>query len=140
MTAKLRSKSPRPSANLRLAYSAPGPEVPVIENVHRYTLPATKSLAFVKLSAHDQPMWRPESYWHVTSTGKRALDLRLGRKYAQAAIAAMKADCNTHLVACILQDMLSDAIKGAYNKGRNSNRAVMRGFLAEISESLGKVS
>ena len=86
MAVKLHSKSPRPTACLRLAYSAPAPDVTVIEDFRRYTLPATKSLAFVKLRAHDQPMWRPASYWHVTSTGKREMDLHLGRRYARAAV------------------------------------------------------
>jgi hypothetical protein len=140
MAVKLHSKSPRPTASLRLAYSAPAPEVTGIEDFRRYTLPATKSLAFVKLRAHDQPMWRPASYWHITSTGKREMDLRLGRKYARAAIAAMKADRNSHLVAHVVQDMFRDAGNGASNKGRNSSSAVMRGFLAEISESLAGIS
>jgi len=82
-------------------------------------------------------MWRPESYWHVTSTGKRAMDLRLGRTYARAAIAAMKADRNSHLLAHVLQDMVRDSGKGA-SKG-DSSGAVMRGFLAEISEALAGV-
>jgi hypothetical protein len=94
----------------------------------------------VKLRVHDQPMWRPESYWHVTSTGKRETALRLGRKYARAAIAAMKADHNDHLVANVVQDMVQDAIKGASMKKRNSGGAVMRGFLAEISEALAELS
>jgi hypothetical protein len=55
-------------------------------------LPAAKALPFVKLRANDQPMWRPESFWCFEPTGKRDTDVRLGRKYAREAIAAMKTD------------------------------------------------
>lgn len=140
MAVKSRSRSSRPPANLRLAYSAPADQT-VVEDIRRYTLPATKSLPFVKLRAHDQPLWRPESYWHVKSTGKRELDLHLGRKYARAAITAMKADRNNQLIAQIVQDMMRDASNGTSKAGRNAmGAAVMRGFLAEISEALAGTS
>jgi len=84
-------------------------------------------------------MWRPESYWHVKSTGKRVNDLRLGRRYAQAAIAAMKADGNSYLIAHVLHDMARDAIKGVGKKGYSPRCSVMRGFLAEISEVLAGI-
>jgi hypothetical protein len=44
------------------------------------------------------------------------------------------------LVANVVQDMVQDAIKGASTKKRNSSSAMMRGFLAEISEALAEVS
>jgi hypothetical protein len=49
----------------------------------------------------------------------------------------MKADRNNHLLAHVLQDMVRDSGKGA-SKGDLSG-AVMRGFLAEISEALAGV-
>jgi hypothetical protein len=81
-------------------------------------------------------MWRPESYWHINTTGKRVSDLRLGRRYARAAVAAMKADGNSHLIAHVVHDMVRDAIGGTNKKGFNPKCAVMRGFLAEMSEAL----
>jgi hypothetical protein len=138
MTTKLISKSSRATAGLRLAYSAPPQDRTHDEDARRYTLLATKSLAFVKLRANDQPMWRPESYWRVASTGKREMDLRLGRKYAQATLSAMRADRNNHLLADIVQDIISEAKRTSGGQWRNSANAVVRGFLAEISETLAK--
>ena len=86
-----RLNSARQSAQLRLAYSAPEPDDATIEELRRLTWPSTKALPFVKLSADDQPFWRPESYWNVRPTGKRTLDVELGRAYVRSAIAAMKA-------------------------------------------------
>src|SRR5262249_48291675 len=116
MTVKTRSKTSRPAPFLRLAYSAPtlqestqqGPPPPRKEpprqappppaaaatDLHPRALPATKALPFVKLRANDQPTWHPESFWRVQPTGKRETDIRLGRKFACQAIAAMKADRN----------------------------------------------
>jgi hypothetical protein len=139
MAVKIGSKSPRRVASLRLAYSAPEPGVTPVEDVRCYTLPATKSLPFVKLRPHDQPMWRPESYWHVKTTGKRVSDLRLGRRYARAAIAAMKADGNSHLIAYVVHDMMRDATSATNKKGFNARCAVMRGFLVEMSEALAEI-
>jgi len=130
MAVKSRSKSPALIPFLRLAYSAPEPRESTAEELRRLTLPATKALPFVRLRANDQPMWRPESYWSVRTTGKRDADARLGRKYAHAALAAAKADQNSQLIAHIIQDM----IKESANSGRLS--IVARGFLAEISEAM----
>lgn len=137
----LRSKPARPAPFLRLAYSAPLPDNSMPDNsiaaeIRRYTMPATKALPFVKLRANDQPLWRPESFWHVEPTGKRENDFKLGRKYARLAIDAMKADRDSHLVARVIQDIIKDAVDrlGGKRRGRRSPAAL--GFLAEISEVL----
>jgi len=136
MAAKFRSKPARPTPFLRLAYSAPALSDATVEGIRRLTLPATKALPFVKLRANDQPLWHPESYWHVELTGKREADLRLGRKYARQAIAAMNSDHNRHLIAHILQDIIRDAIVRARKTGRATSSAAVRGFLLEISEAM----
>jgi len=130
MAAKSRSKAKRSTPFLRLAYSAPSPEESVGAEVLRFTLPATKALPFVKVRDSDQPLWRPESFWNVEPTGKREDDLRLGRKYARLAIAAMKADRDSDLIARVIQDIIKDAVERG---GRRSNPTAL-GFLAEISE------
>jgi hypothetical protein len=136
MAAKTRSKSSTPAAFLRVAYSAPAPDESIGVEIRRYTLPATKALPFVRLRADDQPMLRPESFWQVRSTGKRQADVQVGRQYAKLAVAAMKADRNSSLIALIIQDMVKDAVEQTAKKGRCVQSAIARGFLAEISESL----
>jgi hypothetical protein len=131
---KLRSKSTISAPYLRLAYSAPAPDESIAAEIHRFTLPATKSLPFVKVNANDQPFWRPESFWHVEPTGKREKDVELGRKYARLAIAAMKADHDRHLVALVIRDIIKDAIKKTGKKGGGMRSPISLGFLAEISE------
>jgi hypothetical protein len=130
MAAKSRSKPKRTTPFLRLAYSAPSPDESLGAEILRFTLPATKALPFVKVRDNDQPLWRPESFWNVEPTGKREDDLRLGRKYARLAIAAMKADHDSDLIARVIQDIVKDAVERG---GGRSNPTVM-GFLAEISE------
>jgi hypothetical protein len=134
MAAKSRSKPKRSGPFLRLAYSAPLPDESIGAEIRRFTLPATKALPFVKVRANDQPLWRPESFWNVVSTGKRGDDVRLGRKYARLAIAAMKADHDSDLIALVIQDIIKNAIEhvGKNRSGRTSPAAL--GFLAEISE------
>lgn len=136
MAAKLRSKSSRPAAFLRLAHSAPQPGGPFLAELRRSTLAATKALPFVKLRANDQPTWRPESYWHFKPTGKRDRDLQLGRKYARDAVAAMKADDTSNLIALVIHDMIADAIEQARTKGHCRPSPATTGFLSEISERL----
>jgi hypothetical protein len=136
MAAKTRSKALRPAAFLRVAYSAPAPEEAACTDIRRFTLLATKALPFVKLRPNDQPMLRPESYWHVRSTGKRKLDLQLGRQYARAAIAAMKADRNSNLLALILQDIVRDSVHRAARHGGSPQSPTVLGFLAELSGAL----
>ena len=136
MAVKSRPKSSRPTSFLRLAYSAPVRQNSTIEDMRRLTLPATKSLPFVKLRPNDQPMWRPESFWHVEPTGKRGEDVRLGRKYARVAIAAMKADHHSHLIANIIQDIIKDATERTVKKGRSRYSPAVLGFLVEISEAI----
>src|SRR5215470_2703163 len=99
MAVRSRPNSRRLAPFLRLAYSAPAPHESTVAELRRFTLPATKALPFVKLRANDQPLWRPESFWHVTPTGRRDADIRLGRRYAREAIAAMRADRDNHLIA-----------------------------------------
>ncbi|HLH96750.1 MAG TPA: hypothetical protein VKW08_16685 [Xanthobacteraceae bacterium] len=155
MTAKSRSKaknsdrserpeqpqrSPRPlkpqrsPGFLRLAYSAPTPDQALGEEIRRFTLPATKALPFVKVGPNDQPLVRPESFWNVESTGKRENDVRLGRRYAQLAIAAMKADRDSDLIALVIQDIIKDAVARVSKSGRGRSSPAALGFLAEISE------
>lgn len=136
MAAKLRPGSSGKISLLRLAYSAPAPDNSNIEELRRLTLPATKALPFVKLRANDQPTWRPENYWQVEPAGKRDTQVKLGRRHAQAAIAAMKADRNSHLIACIVQDIIADAVAPTTKNGHSKRSAVAFGFLLEISETL----
>jgi len=136
MAARTRSKSARPASFLRVAYSAPVPDESIGTEIRRFTLPATKALPFVKLRAHDQPMLRPESFWDVRPSGKRQRDIEIGRQYARAAIAAMKADRNSSLVALIIQDIIQDAVERVGKKGRSLQSPMVLGFLAEISGSL----
>ena len=137
MAGRARSKLSRSTTFLRVAYSAPKLSESTAEGIRRFLLPATKALSFVKLKANDQPLWRPESFWHVEPTGKREMDVRLGRKYAREAIAAMRADHNSHLLAYVIQDIIKDAVQHAAEKtGRARRNAVVLGFLAEISEAI----
>jgi hypothetical protein len=123
---------------LRLAYSAPDADNSIAADILRYTLPATKALPFVKLRDNDQPLWRPESFWHVESTGERKNDVSLGRKYAHLALAAMKSDRNSQLVACIIQDIFRDAVARTKGRGRARPSPTAMGFLAEISELMAR--
>ncbi len=132
--AKSRSKLTRSAPSLRLAYSAPAHSESIVTELLRFTLPATKALPFVKVRANDQPLWHPESFWHVAPTGNRTKDIQLGRKYARLAIAAMKADHHSHLIALVIQDLIKDAIERSARNGRVSRSLAARGFLAEISE------
>jgi hypothetical protein len=134
MAVKLGPKSSRPPPFLKLAYSAPAPDKSITEELRRYTLPAIKALPFVKLRANDQPLWRPESFWYVEPTGERESDFRLGRKYARLAMAAMKADQDSRLLALVIQDIIKDAIERIGKKGRGRRSPAALGFLAEISE------
>jgi hypothetical protein len=136
MAAKARSKAARSASFLRVAYSAPAPGESIEAELRRFTLPATKALPFVKLRVDDQPMLRPESFWHVRPTGKRERDVQIGRQYARAAISAMKADRNSSLIAMIIQDIVRDALDASLKKGRSVQSPTVLGFLAEISESL----
>ena len=136
MAAKARSKAARSASFLRVAYSAPAPDESIGAEITRFTLPATKALPFVQLRADDQPMLRPESFWHVRPTGKRERDVQIGRHYARLAIAAMKADRNSSLIALIIQDIIKDAAERSAKKGRSPQSPTALGFLAEISGSL----
>ena len=139
MTAKTRSKSLRPAAFLRVAYSAPAAGESIASEIRRFTLPATKALPFVKLHPKDQPMLRPESFWHIRPTGKREQDIQTGRRYAQLAIAAMKADRNPGLIALIIQDIMKAAVDPAAKEGRGLQSPTVLGFLSEISGTLAGV-
>jgi hypothetical protein len=140
MAVKTRSKPSRPVPFLRLAYSAPMLQEETMADIRRLMLPATKALPFVKLKANDQPLWRPESFWHVQPTGKREADVRLGRKFACKAIAAMKADRNSHLIAHIIQDIINDGAQRTRKDQRGRHRPVVLGFLLGISEAIAAAS
>jgi hypothetical protein len=137
MAAKTRRMPSKSAPFLRLAYSAPLPQESA--DIRRYTLPATKALPFVKLKDNDQPMWRPESFWHVRPTGNWERDVQTGRKYARLAIAAMKADRNSNLISLIIQDIIKDSVKQATKTGSRRHGPTVLGFLAEISECAGAV-
>jgi hypothetical protein len=130
---KLRSDSTTSTPYLRLVYSAAAPGESIAAKINRFTMPATKSLPFVKVRANDQPFWRPESFWHVESTGRRDADIQLGRKYARLTIAAMKADRDQHLVAHIIHDIIKDAAKKP-GKSSGVRSPISLGFLTELSE------
>ena len=134
MAVKSRSRVSRLPPFLRLAYSAPARQDSTAAEIRRFALPATKALPFVKLRANDQPLWRPESFWHVTPTGRRDADLRLGRRYARQAIAAMRADHNSELIAHVIQDVIADEQRR--RKRRSGLSPLARGFLIEISEAI----
>jgi hypothetical protein len=136
MPTKSRRTPALPAAHLRLAYSAPMVDRSTIEDLRRFTMPATKALPFVKLRRNDQPLWRPESFWNVAPGGKRQAAIGLGRRYARDAITAMKADHNPQLIALIVQDIMADAIERARNKKGHSQVAL--GFLQEISAIIAK--
>lgn len=139
MAGKTRARALTPAAFLRVAYSAPAPgeaTAATATDLRRFTLPATKALPFVKLRADDQPLLRPESFWDVRPTGNRQRDIQIGRQYARAAIAAMKADRNSSLIALIIQDIIRDAVDRTGKKGRSLQSPMVLGFLAEISGSL----
>jgi hypothetical protein len=127
------NSSRQTAPRLRLAYSTPEPDSSTIEELRRLMLPATKALPFVGLRANDQPLWHPQSYWSVKPTGKRVIDLELGRAYARRAISAMKADHNEGLISLIIRDIIRDAANWSA-RGRLSNLAL--GFLNEISSHL----
>jgi hypothetical protein len=130
------AKPERSAVFLRLAYSAPAPDQTLGEEIRRFTLPATKALPFVKVGAGDQPLVRPESFWNIESTGKRESDMRMGRQYARLAIAAMKADRESDLIALVIQDIIKDAVERIGKSGRGRNSPAAMGFLAEISEAI----
>jgi hypothetical protein len=136
MAAKTRSQSSRPASFLRVAYSAPPKGESIAAELRRFTLPATKALPFVKLRAKDQPLQRPENFWRVRPTGKRDRDVQIGRQYARQAIAAMKADRNSSLIALIVQDIIKDALERTTKKGLSAQSPIVMGFLSEISAAL----
>jgi len=141
MVPNLKSKPSRQMTFPRLAYSAPASSEVTIEELRRLTLPATKALPFVKLRVNDQPLWQPESYWCVRSTGKRDTDVQLGRSYAHKAIAAMKADRNSRLIAHIVQDIIREAVaRTGKKKGARGPSPIAIGFLNEISLSVAAAS
>jgi hypothetical protein len=136
MPIKALSNSPVPAPYLRLAYSAPASDRSVVRELHRLTMPATKALPFVKLRTNDSPLCRPESYWNIDPVGTRKVGVLLGRQYAREAIAAMKADRNSELIALIVQDIIKDAIERDGKKGRARHSPAALGFLSEISETV----
>ena len=136
MPARIRRKLSPIGSFPRLAYSAPVREETSHAELSRHNLTAAKSLPFVKLRPNDQPMWQPQSFWHVRPTGKRERDFELGRAHARKAIAAMKADRNDALISRIIRDMLDAGVERAAKTGRRRHEATMLGFLAEISQCL----
>jgi hypothetical protein len=56
------------------------------------------------------------------------------------AIAAMKSDRNSDLIALIMQDIIGHADDGAATDGRRIQSAIVQGFLAPISKSFAAAS
>jgi len=139
MTIKMRSGSAEATTFLRLAYSAPLPDQSTVEELRRYMQPATKALPFVRLRANDQPLWRPESFWDVKSTQNKERDVRLGRKYARAAIAAMKADRNNGLIGLIVQDIVRVSAARTGKPGPRMLSPIAQGFLTEIGTAVAQL-
>jgi hypothetical protein len=139
MGTKIR-KMPPLGAYPRLAYSAASSQESSAAGIKWSLLSATKSLPFVKLRANDQPLWYPESFWHVRSTGNRQRDIQMGRKYARQAISAMKADGNSDLIALIVQDQIKDAVKEAAKTGQRQHSPIVLGFLRELSQSIAAMA
>jgi hypothetical protein len=135
MSARIRSRLSKTGPFLRLAYSAPSPAKQAADEARTYEFLAAKALPFVKLRPNDQPMWRPESFWHVRATGNWERDMQTGRKYARQAIAAMKLDRNSTLISLILQDIIKQSLEEAANTGRRRHGPIVLGFLAEVSQS-----
>jgi hypothetical protein len=135
MSARIRSRLAKSGPYLRLAYSAPAGRKSADE-VRPHELLAAKALPFVKLRVNDQPMWRPESFWHVRPTGHWERDLQTGRKYARQAIAAMKLDQNSALISLIVQDIIRHSVDEAAKTGRRRHSPIALGFLAEVSQSV----
>jgi hypothetical protein len=135
MSAKIRSRLSKSGPFLRLAYSAP---LPLDRSAHErpYEFLAAKGLPFVKVRANDQPTWRPESFWHVRPTGQWERDFQIGRKYARQAVAAMKSDQNSALIALIIQDIIRDSVEQAAKTGRRRHSPLGLGFLAEIGKTI----
>jgi hypothetical protein len=131
MPAKSKLKT---APHLRLVYSAPMPDQSMIRELRRLAMPATKSLPFVRLRPDGAQLDPPESFWSVEPVGNERLDVERGRQFAREALAAMKFDHNSDLIALVVQDMIKDSIARARTR-RRRNPAVA-GFLAEISEVL----
>ena len=66
-------------------------------------------------------------------------DVRLGRKYARAAIAAVKADCNEGLIALIVQDIVRISSKSDGKRGPLRLSPIAQGFLGEIGAAVAQV-
>jgi hypothetical protein len=64
---------------------------------------------------------------------------REGRKYARLAIAAMKADHDSDLIAHVIQDIIKDAVEHIGKNGHGKNSPAVLGFLAELSEAIAAV-
>ena len=139
MTVKVRLEAVESNTFLRLAYSAPQRDRSTAEELRRYMQPATKALPFVKLRANDQPLWRPECYWHVKSTRDKERDLRLGRKYARTAIAAMKADRNSGLIGLIIQDIVRVSSKSSGKRAPLRLSPIAQGFISEFGAAVAQL-
>jgi hypothetical protein len=129
--------------------SNPTPKFHVIEGdrppAHEWTeeeircllMSAIKALPFVKLRKDDQPMWRPESYWHVSQTRNREQDQARGERYAIEAVAAMRSD-GVNVLHNIFRDMVDAGVKReikAQKEKRSAKRdSVMFGFLRQLAK------
>jgi hypothetical protein len=129
--------------------SNPTPKFQVIEGgrppTHEWTddeirgllMSAIKALPFVKLKKGDLPMWRPESYWHVSLTRNRDQDIARGRQYAVAAVDAMRSD-GLNVLHSIFQDMTDAGVEREIEARKHKRSAkrdlVMFGFLNQLGK------
>ena len=107
------------------------------EEIRGLLMSAIKALPFVKLKKGDQPMWRPESYWHVSQTRSRDQDIVRGEQYAVAAVDAMRSD-GLNVLHNIFQDMADAGVKREIEARKHKRSAkrdlVMFGFLNQLGK------
>jgi hypothetical protein len=105
--------------------------------LRRMVEPTIKALPFVKVKKDAEPMWCPESYWHVPQTNNRKQDECRGEHYAILAIAAMRAD-DRNVLGSIFRAMIDAGVQlelAARKEGRRYPKGdlVMKGFLDQLA-------
>lgn len=105
--------------------------------LRRLVEPTVKALPFIKLKKDAEPMWAPESYWHVAQTNDRKQDEYRGEHYAILAVAAMRAD-DRNVLGSIFRAMIDAGIEralAAQKAGRRYPKGdlVMKGFLDQLA-------
>jgi hypothetical protein len=102
--------------------------------LRRLSQPTIKALPFVKLQKDAQPMWCPESFWHVEQTGNWDRDYVRGREYAIAAMSAIRVD-GRNVLPSIFRDMIASGVEREKRKGkRRRGDVVMVGFVHQLGK------